>query len=192
MRHTCSPLHLFPPSSSGSLMLPACSVFYSITNLPAVQHLACKTWQARLDPSQTRVVECLSAASVNGKHFTERRRLLMLQNTSQTQSACHSLDYKTRIIIHIWLLLLQDAPYLLESAVQGFTDEEDVVQLALLAAAMKLFFKRPPECQQLLGATLAAASAESSQDVHDRALLYYRSAGDAYHFASCTEASSLI
>ena len=85
--------------------------------------------------------------------------------------------------------MLQDAPYLLESAVQGFTDEEDVVQLALLAAAMKLFFKRPPECQQLLGATLAAASAESSQDVHDRALLYYRSAGDAYHFASCTEAS---
>lgn len=48
------------------------------------------------------------------------------------------------------------------------------MQLAMLSAAMKLFFKRPPECQQLLGATLAAAAAESSQDVHDRALLYYR------------------
>lgn len=70
--------------------------------------------------------------------------------------------------------VLQDAPYLLEAAVQIFTDEEDVVQLALLAAVMKLFFKRPPECQQLLGVTLAAAAAESSQDVHDRALLYYR------------------
>ena len=69
---------------------------------------------------------------------------------------------------------MQDAPYLLEAAVQGFAEEEDVVQLALLAAVMKLFFKRPPECQLLLGATLAAAIAESSQDVHDRALLYYR------------------
>ena len=73
-------------------------------------------------------------------------------------------------------LTMQDAPYLLEACAQGFTNEEDQVQLALLSAAMKLFFKRPPECQQLLGVTLAAASAESSQDVHDRALLYYRSA----------------
>ena len=69
---------------------------------------------------------------------------------------------------------VQDAPYLLEGCALGFANEEDQVQLALLSAAMKLFFKRPPECQQLLGATLAAASAESSQDVHDRALLYYR------------------
>ncbi|DBA85225.1 TPA: hypothetical protein ACH3X2_005929 [Trebouxia sp. C0005] len=79
----------------------------------------------------------------------------------------------------IWILGehgqgIQDAPYLLEACAQGFTNEEDQVQLALLSAAMKLFFKRPPECQQLLGVTLAAASAESSQDVHDRALLYYR------------------
>ena len=63
---------------------------------------------------------------------------------------------------------------MLEACVQSFADEPDQVQLALLTAAMKLFFKRPPECQQLLGAALAAASAESSQDVHDRALLYYR------------------
>ena len=70
--------------------------------------------------------------------------------------------------------VVQDAPYLLEECAQGFANEEDEVQLALLSAAMKLFFKRPPECQHLLGAALAAASAETSQDVHDRALLYYR------------------
>lgn len=69
---------------------------------------------------------------------------------------------------------LQDAPYLLEACAQGFANEEAQVQLAMLSAVMKLFFKRPPECQQLLGATLAAAAAEPSQDVHDRALLYYR------------------
>lgn len=70
---------------------------------------------------------------------------------------------------------MQDAPYLLEACAQGFANEEAQVQLAMLSAVVKLFFKRPPECQQLLGATLAAAAAESSQDVHDRALLYYRS-----------------
>ena len=70
--------------------------------------------------------------------------------------------------------MMQDAPYLLEACAQGFASESGQVQLALLTAAMKLFFKRPPECQQLLGAALATASAESSQDVHDRALLYYR------------------
>ena len=48
------------------------------------------------------------------------------------------------------------------------------VRLALLAAAMKLFFRRPPECQKLLGSVLAAASSDTNQDVHDRALLYYR------------------
>ncbi|KAL3162975.1 hypothetical protein ABBQ32_009407 [Trebouxia sp. C0010 RCD-2024] len=79
----------------------------------------------------------------------------------------------------IWILgehgqTIQDAPYLLEACAQGFTNEETQVQLAMLSAVMKLFFKRPPECQQLLGATLAAAAAEPSQDVHDRALLYYR------------------
>ncbi len=48
------------------------------------------------------------------------------------------------------------------------------VQLALLAAAAKMFFKRPPEAQQVLGAAIAGGLAESNQDVHDRALLYYR------------------
>ena len=40
---------------------------------------------------------------------------------------------------------------------------------------MKLFFKRPPEMQQMLGRLLdAVISDELHQDVHDRALLYYR------------------
>ena len=69
---------------------------------------------------------------------------------------------------------LQDAPYLLEPVVGTFVAEEVPVRLALLSAAAKLFFKRPPECQKLLGKALAAAAADSNQDVHDRALLYYR------------------
>lgn len=71
----------------------------------------------------------------------------------------------------------QDAPYLLEPVAQTFATEDVRVRLALLTAAAKLFFKRPPECQLLLGAALAAGAADSNQDVHDRALLYYRCDG---------------
>jgi hypothetical protein len=46
--------------------------------------------------------------------------------------------------------------------------------LHLLTAVMKCFFKRPPETQKALGATLAAGLADTHQDVHDRALFYYR------------------
>ena len=70
--------------------------------------------------------------------------------------------------------VLQDAPYLLEPVVDTFDAEEVPVRLALLSAVAKLFFKRPPECQKLLGKALAAAAADSNQDVHDRALLYHR------------------
>ena len=69
---------------------------------------------------------------------------------------------------------MQDAPYLLEPLAEGFTEEAVPVRLALLAAVMKLFFRRPPECQKLLGSVLAAASSDTNQDVHDRALFYYR------------------
>ena len=48
------------------------------------------------------------------------------------------------------------------------------MRLGLLTAAAKLFFKRPPECQLLLGGLLAAGVQDENQDVHDRALLYYR------------------
>jgi hypothetical protein len=56
----------------------------------------------------------------------------------------------------------------------GFADEPVPVRLALLAAVGNLFFKRPPECQRLLGSVLYAALADPNQDIHDRALLYYR------------------
>ena len=57
---------------------------------------------------------------------------------------------------------------------EGFAEEAVPVRVALLAAVTKLFFRRPPECQRLLGNVLAAAAADTNQDVHDRALLYYR------------------
>ncbi|KAH9607352.1 hypothetical protein KSS87_009477 [Heliosperma pusillum] len=53
-------------------------------------------------------------------------------------------------------------------------DSMQVVRLHLLTAAMKCFFRRAPETQKALGAALAAGVADFHQDVHDRALLYYR------------------
>jgi hypothetical protein len=46
--------------------------------------------------------------------------------------------------------------------------------LELLTAVTKIFFKRPPESIKMLGAALSAGLADVHQDVHDRAVLYYR------------------
>ncbi len=64
---------------------------------------------------------------------------------------------------------------MLEPLAQGFSDEPPRVRMQLLTTAMRLFFKRPPECQALLGSLLSKATLDSShQDVHARAMLYYR------------------
>lgn len=66
------------------------------------------------------------------------------------------------------------APYVLQPLADAFASEQPSVKLALLTAAAKLFFSRPPEAQKLLGACIAAGLNDTDQDVHDRALLYYR------------------
>ncbi|KAE9587034.1 putative beta-adaptin appendage subdomain, AP complex subunit beta [Lupinus albus] len=80
----------------------------------------------------------------------------------------------------IWMLGeysqdMQDAPYVLEGLVENWDEEHSAeVRLHLLTAVMKCFFKRPPETQKALGAALAAGVADFDQDVHGRALFYYR------------------
>eukprot|EP00271_Cylindrocystis_brebissonii_P008450 TRINITY_DN22760_c0_g1_i1.p1 TRINITY_DN22760_c0_g1~~TRINITY_DN22760_c0_g1_i1.p1 ORF type:complete len:662 (-),score=187.19 TRINITY_DN22760_c0_g1_i1:319-2133(-) len=80
----------------------------------------------------------------------------------------------------VWMLgaygqEVEDAPYVLETLVQGWEEEASPeVRLELLTAVAKLFFTRPAECQLALGAALAHGVADMHQDVHDRALLYYR------------------
>ncbi|KAF7029878.1 hypothetical protein CFC21_041519 [Triticum aestivum] len=65
----------------------------------------------------------------------------------------------------IWMLGeysqdMHDAPYVLENLVDNWDEEQSP--------------ERPPETQKALGATLAAGLADTHQDVHDRALFYYR------------------
>ncbi|XP_074276520.1 beta-adaptin-like protein A [Silene latifolia] len=80
----------------------------------------------------------------------------------------------------IWMLGeyaqdMADAPYTLESFIENWEEEDSAeVRLHLLTAAMKCFFRRAPETQKALGEALAAGVADFHQDVHDRALLYYR------------------
>lgn len=80
----------------------------------------------------------------------------------------------------IWMLgeyaeEMQDAPYVLESLVDSWEDEHSAeVRLHLLTAVLKCFLRRPPETQKALGAALAAGLSDFHQDVHDRALFYYR------------------
>jgi AP-4 complex subunit beta-1 len=72
--------------------------------------------------------------------------------------------------------IISEAPYSLERFIDGYDSIKDPeVKIALLTSTMKLFFHRSPEVQKMLGRLLQKATEDvSSQDLHDRALLYYR------------------
>ena len=81
----------------------------------------------------------------------------------------------------VWMLgefgeNISEAPYVLEALIDDVDKEASpIVKLELLTASMKLFFKRPPECQALLGHLLEyCTEQEYNMDIRDRALLYYR------------------
>ena len=51
--------------------------------------------------------------------------------------------------------LVIEAPYMLERIIHRYDEETSVlIKLQLLTATMKLFFKRPPEMQLMLGRLL--------------------------------------
>jgi|TARA_B110000977_G_scaffold174111_1_gene227741 hypothetical protein len=68
-----------------------------------------------------------------------------------------------------------NAPYLLEPALESFSNETNSgVKLQLLTSAMRLFFKRPCEMRAMLGKVLQQGTEDGDQDVHDRAVMYTR------------------
>ena len=92
-----------------------------------------------------------------------------------------NIDEPEAKVALLWMLgeygqKIPESPYLLEPLIDGFNEEQSqAVRLELLAAATKLFFKRPAELQHMLGRLLEAAIADASfTDVHDRAMMYYR------------------
>eukprot|EP00559_Dactyliosolen_fragilissimus_P003996 CAMPEP_0184858358 /NCGR_PEP_ID=MMETSP0580-20130426/3480_1 /TAXON_ID=1118495 /ORGANISM="Dactyliosolen fragilissimus" /LENGTH=1088 /DNA_ID=CAMNT_0027354473 /DNA_START=179 /DNA_END=3445 /DNA_ORIENTATION=+ len=72
--------------------------------------------------------------------------------------------------------IVPEAPYAIEKLIDSYDKiKQPSVKIALLITTMKLFFLRAPETQHMLGRLLAKATEDvSSQDLHDRALLYYR------------------
>ena len=69
---------------------------------------------------------------------------------------------------------VDEAPYMMESFVENDAEEASVsVRLQLMTAAMKLFFKRPGETQDVLGRVLELCASGNDFDVRDRALWYY-------------------
>lgn len=80
----------------------------------------------------------------------------------------------------LWILgeygdIIEMSPYIMEVFIDDFKNYSPSVRLEILSSACKLFFKRPPEMQDMLGRLFAVAVEDSSHaDVHDRALFYYR------------------
>ena len=75
------------------------------------------------------------------------------------------LSYSLEISIHFqplsqrcWFVCslqhMDDAPYMLEEAVNSLPCDSSTVMLQLLTSVMKVFFKRAPECQEMLGRLL--------------------------------------
>lgn len=79
----------------------------------------------------------------------------------------------------IWMLgeygeHLQEAPYILETYIDGAEEEtSSSVQLHLLTATVKLFIKRPAECQDMLGRLFETCAEGQDCDVKDRVVFLY-------------------
>jgi len=70
---------------------------------------------------------------------------------------------------------IPSAPYFVEPCLLSLGDEASSrVRVQLLACAMKLFFKRPPEMQAMLGAALQSGARDANQEVREAATMYYR------------------
>lgn len=80
----------------------------------------------------------------------------------------------------IWIIgeyaeRIDNADELLESFLDGFTDESTQVQLQLLTAIVKLFLKKPTDTQELVQQVLSLATHDSDNpDLRDRGYIYWR------------------
>ncbi|EAN92339.1 putative beta-adaptin [Trypanosoma cruzi] len=90
------------------------------------------------------------------------------------------VDEDSRVAL-VWVLgelgeHIEDAPYILEVMCnENLLAEPPEFRLQFLTSAVKLFFKRPPEMQPVLGTMFKLLINDFSHaDVHDQALLYHR------------------
>ena len=80
----------------------------------------------------------------------------ILGEYGEVSTVCVSCDIGSSLLL--CCQLLSNSPYILEEVSKHISEEESsLVKLSLLTAMMKLFFKRPPECQEMLGRLLEYA-----------------------------------
>jgi len=139
----------------------------------ALEHL-----MSFLDMGQDYVIAetCIAVKTILRKwpdHFEEilGRLKSNVRSVEETQGKCAVL----------WLIgeyghTFREAPYILEEYIDRYQEEaSSEVKLELLSATMKLFFKRAPEVQKMLGRLLNSAIADTNKiDIRDRAVFYYR------------------
>lgn len=112
------------------------------------------------------------------RRYPERSEEIVPNLANFLKGADYEAEGKSAVI---WIIgeygeNIEDAPYLLEAMIDSFDEEPShAVRQQLLTASMKLFFKRAPEMQKMLGRLLKKAIEDTSKvDVRDRALLFYR------------------
>lgn len=71
-------------------------------------------------------------------------------------------------------LHFEPSVYILEDYIENIKDEDEAVKQHLLSAAMKLFFARPCEMQDLLGTVFDALCNDGNPFIRAQALHYYK------------------
>ncbi len=91
-----------------------------------------------------------------------------------------SLDEPEARASMIWIIgeyaeRIDNADELLQSFLDGFQDENTLVQLQLLTAIVKLFLKKPTETQELVQNVLTLTTQDTDNpDLRDRGYIYWR------------------
>ena len=157
----------------------------------AIQTIGHIAW--RLPNSATRVIqEMLKLLEVDIEYVTAETVIAMkdlmrkypdvlVEEVMEVIPACLATieEPEARVAV-LWMLgevghELEEGPYILEPLIDNWEELTHAVRLELMSCTMKMFFRRPPECQKMLGKLLKQALEDPSNvDVHDRAMLYYR------------------
>jgi AP-4 complex subunit beta-1 len=175
------------------------NVMLSRLSIQSMGHIACsgKGGPGAAEAIARRLVEMLDSVTAHVSSEAACALTLMIRKHASLQTLIapplvRSLKYVTESsgkAAIIYLLgecgeIVKEAPYALEKLIDTYDDITDAgIKTALLTSTVKLFFVRPPEVQRMLGRLLAKATSDvSSQDLHDRALLYYRLLGSGMDY----------
>ncbi|XP_006815176.1 AP-4 complex subunit beta-1-like [Saccoglossus kowalevskii] len=119
--------------------------------------------------------------TLQGLFLYERNACFISDVMEQIPECVSILDNSNGKAAMIWLIghygqSLSDSPYILEDMIDNISEEHsNLVKLHLITATTKLFFKRPAECQDMLGKLLEhCIEVENNVEVGDRASMYYR------------------